>query len=563
MNAKSISTAVLTGALGIAIGWFAAHRGQADHDHAHETAGAAELGKKASYLCPMHPWIKSDKPGSKCTICGMDLVVAGNADSGETPPGVVALSPSTITVLGVKTEVAAKRPLQRTVRVAGMVDDDDTKHRFLTAYVPGRVEQLHVNFVGAEVKEGQPLLTIYSPELLSAQREFLQIVKGGESTAPAMRPARERLRGLGLNDEQIEKLIASGEPEQSTTLYSPATGTIITRGAYPGQSVAAGDKLFEIADFSTMWFQFEAYEQDLAWIKVGQRVEVTTRAVPGKVFAAKVSFIDPNFNEMTRVTRVRVELPNPSIGEGAEARREIPHRVFGEGVVHVEAPAVLSVPRTAVLNAGNGSVVYVDLGGNSYEQRRIKPGRLGDDYMEVLEGVSEGDAVVTQGNLLIDAQAQLSHEATAHASHSEMAMPAAKEAGAVPSPMSATEAPAAVPMERLTTLVAAASEGADALASDDHTRYQTGFAKLQEASRELKLPQLEKGADLKAARRSFEVWSTAVADLARPHREHLGIKVYQCPMAPVLKKGRWVQKEGPLKNPFFGSSMLTCGSELN
>ncbi len=563
MNAKSLSIAVITGVLGLGVGWFVAHRGNADHDHAHETSGTAKPGKKATYQCPMHPWIKSDKPGSKCTICGMELVVAGTAGSGETPPGVVSLSPSTITVLGVKTEVAAKRPLERTVRVAGMVDDDDTKHRFLTAYVPGRVEQLHVNFVGAEVKEGQPLLTIYSPDLLSAQREFLQIVKGGESTAPAVRPARERLRGLGLTNEQIEKLIASGEPEQSTTLYSPATGTIITRGAYPGQSVAAGDKLFEIADFSTMWFQFEAYEQDLAWIKVGQRVEVTTRAVPGKVFAAKVSFIDPNFNEMTRVTRVRVELPNPSVGEGAEARREIPHRVFGEGIVHVEAPAVLTVPRTAVLNAGNGSVVYVDLGANSYEQRRIKPGRLGDDFMEVLEGVSEGDAIVTQGNLLIDAQAQLSHEATAHASHSDKPMPATKEPGAMPSPLSAAETPDAVPMERLASLVAAASAGADALASDDFARYQTVFPKLHDASRDLKLPALEKGADLKAARRSFEVWSTTVADLARPHREHLGIKVYQCPMAPVLKKGRWVQKDGPLKNPFFGSSMLTCGSELN
>ena len=563
MNAKSISIAVITGLLGLAVGWFVAHRSDGGHDHGSETSGAAEPGKKATYQCPMHPWIKSDKPGSKCTICGMDLVVAGNAGSGETPPGVVSLSPSTITVLGVKTEVATKRPLQRTVRVAGMVDDDDTKHGFLTAYVPGRLEQLHVNFVGAEVKAGQPLLTIYSPELLSAQREFLQIVKGGESTAPAVKPARERLRGLGLTSEQIDALIATGEPEQSTTLYSPATGTIITRGAYPGQSVAAGDKLFEIADFSTMWFQFEAYEQDLAWIRVGQRVEVSTRSVPGKVFEAKVAFIDPNFNEMTRVTRVRVELPNPRIGEGAEARREIPHRVFGEGVVHVEAPAVLTVPRTAVLNAGNGSVVYVDLGGNSYEQRRIKPGRIGDDYMEVLEGVSEGDAVVMQGNLLIDAQAQLSHEATAHAAHGEMAMPAAKEASAMTPPMSAKDAPTAVPMERVATLVAAASEGADALASDDFARYQTVFSKLQDASRDLKLPVLEKGADLKAARRSFEVWSTAVADLARPHREHLGFKVYQCPMAPVLKKGRWVQKDGPLKNPFFGSSMLTCGSELN
>lgn len=555
MNAKSVSLALITGVLGVAIGWFVAHRGETGHDHAHETTAAS--GKKIVYQCPMHPWIKSDKPGSKCTICGMDLVAAGNSGSGETPPGVVSLSPSTITVLGVKTETASKRPLQRTLRVAGMVDDDDSKHRFLTAYVPGRVEQLHVNFIGAEVKEGQPLLTIYSPELLNAQREFLQIVKGGESTAPAVKPARERLRGLGLTNEQIDALVASGEPEQLTTLFAPVSGTIISRGAYPGQAVNAGDKLFEIADFSTMWFQFEAYEQDIPWVRVGQRVDVTTRSVPGKVFEAKVAFIDPNFNEMTRATRVRVELPNPLAGEGPDARREIPHRVFGEGIVHVEAPAVVTVPRSAVLNAGNGLVVYVDLGGNAFEQRSIKAGRMGDDYLEVLEGVTDGEAVVTQGSLLIDAQAQLSHEATAHAGHGDTAPPAkpvdAMAAGAAEMP---------VPMERLEPLVSAASEGADALASDNFARYEAIFPKLEQASRGLKLPPLEKGGDLATARRSFEVWSTAVADAARPHREHLGIKVFQCPMAPVLKKGRWVQMTGELKNPFFGSAMLTCGSEL-
>lgn len=556
MNAKSLTIALITGLLGLGIGWFAATRGS--HDHAHEATTAPAKGKTV-YQCPMHPWIKSDKPG-KCTICGMDLVAAGSAGAAmDTPPGVVSLAPSTITVLGVKTESVSKRPLERTLFVAGMIDDDETKHRILTAYVPGRVEQMHVNFLGAEVQQGQPLITIYSPELINAQREFLQIVNGGETTEMAIKPARERLRGLGLTAAQIDELIKRGEPEQTITLLAPMSGTVVGRSAYAGQMVAAGEKLFEIADFSTMWFQFEAYEQDIPWVKVGQRVEVRTRSVPGKAFEAKVSFIDPNFNEMTRATRVRVELPNPMTGEGAEARRLIPHRVFGEGVVHVEAPAVLAVPRTAVLNAGNGVVVYVDKGGNAYEQRKIKSGRLGDDYMEVIEGVSEGETVVTQGSLLIDAQAQLSHEAMAHGAPAETgAMPMPKDA----TPASMVETPN-VPKEKLPALVAAASEGADALASDDHTRYQTILPKLVAASDGLKLPPLEIGQDLRATRRSFEVWSTAVADAARPHKAELGIKVFQCPMAPVLKKARWVQKEGTLKNPFFGSAMLTCGSELN
>ncbi|HUR60255.1 MAG TPA: efflux RND transporter periplasmic adaptor subunit [Opitutaceae bacterium] len=543
MNAKSVTLAAVTGALGLAVGWFVAQRGRPAHDRARERAVASEPGAKATYQCSMHPWIKSGKPG-KCTICGMELVIAGAGGTTDVP-GVVALAASTITVVGVKTAPVTQRPLERTLRVAGMVDDDDTRHRFLTAYVAGRVEKLHVNFVGAEVSAGQPLVTIYSPDLLNAQREFLQIVRGGELTAPAVRPARERLRGLGLTNEQIDELITRGEPEQTTTLFAPVSGTIITRGSYPGQAVAAGEKLFEIADFSTMWFQFEAYEQDVPWIKIGQQVEVTTRSLPGRVFDAKISFIDPNFNEATRATRVRVELPNPLIGEGATARRELPHRIFAEGIVHVESPTVLTVPRTAVLNAGSGVVVYVDRGGNAFEQRTIKAGRFGDEYLEVLEGVKEGEAVVTQGGLLIDAQAQLSHEAAA----------------STPSIASIPSTPS-IPQDRLAPLVAAASAGADALASDDLARYQSVFPKLEAASRDLNLPPLEKGADLRAARRSFEVWSTAVADAARPHREHLGIKIFECPMAPVLKKGRWVQMSGDLRNPFYGARMLTCGAEL-
>jgi Cu(I)/Ag(I) efflux system membrane fusion protein len=552
MNAKSVTLAVVTGALGIAIGWFVARRDAPAHDHSGDTAAASEPGRKATYQCSMHPWIKSDKP-AKCTICGMDLAIASTAGNAADAPGVVSLAASTITVVGVKTEPVTKRPLERTLRVAGMVDDDDTRHRFLTAYVAGRVEKLHVNFVGAEVTAGQPLVEIYSPDLLNAEREFLQIVRGGELTASAVHPARERLRGFGLTNEQIDALVKRGEPEQVTTLFAPVSGTIVLRSAYPGQAVTAGEKLFEIADFSTMWFQFEAYEQDMPWLKIGQRVDVTTRSLPGQVFEAKISFIDPNFNEMTRATRVRVELPNPLVGEGAEARRALPHRIFAEGVVHVEAPAVLAVPRSAVLNAGNGVVVYVDRGGNAFEQRTIKPGRFGDEYLEVLEGVKEGEAVVTQGSLLIDAQAQLSHEASAHASH-----PA--PAASTPSIPSTPSTP--IPQDRLAPLVAAASEGAAALAADDFAQYQSVFPKLEAASRELKLPPLEKGADLRAARRSYEVWSTAVADAARPHREHLGIKIFECPMAPVLKKGRWVQMSGELRNPFFGSRMLTCGSEL-
>ncbi len=515
----------------------------------------------------MHPWIHSDQPEIKCSLCGMDLVATSRGSNQEAPPGIVPLSASTVSVLGVKTMTASQRPLERTLRFAGTVEEDTSRRRILSAFVGAWVERTHVSSVGESVRAGQPLLSLYSQGILSAEWELINAFRAGEPPARSAELAIGRLRAIGLNDEQIELLKARSEPEQMTTLFSPIDGTLTLKNVYPGQNVAAGETLLEIADFSVMWFVFEAYQQDLPWLSVGQRVDLKLSAVPGKTLAGTISLIDPTFNESTRTTRVRVELKNPLIGDGDDAVREIPHRVIGEGVVHLAAPTVLTLPRTAVLDAGRGPVAYVDLGDNTYGQRQLKLGRVGDVFVEVVEGVEEGEAVVVQGNLLIDAQAQLSREAlgpveekpssvSPRSSVVDVRLHEDSVAGQPPTDRKS------VARERLLLLVDAASAGADALASDDFSRYQEVFPQLQTAGEGLSLPPLVKGEDISAARRSFEGWSTAAADLIRPEKESLGAKIYQCPMAPVLKKGRWIQKDENLKNPFFGSKMLRCGVEL-
>src|SRR5437763_1614880 len=189
--------------------------------------------------------------------------------------------------------------------------------------------------------------------------------------------------------------------------------TVVSRHVYEGQYVKEGDRLFELGDFSTMWFQFDAYERDLPWLREGQEVEVTTPAAPGKVYVAKISFIDPNLNDSTRSAKVRVEVPNPIVEQEGRKRRELYRRLYAEATVKVDVPNVLAVPRSAVLSPGAQAVVYVDKGGGAYEQRRVRLGRVGDDSWEVLEGVAEGERVVTAGNLLIDAQAQLNQSVNA------------------------------------------------------------------------------------------------------------------------------------------------------
>ncbi len=515
-----------------------------------ETVGehAAHAAAAPVYQCPMHPWIKSDKAG-KCTICGMDLVLAA-ANAANLPEGVIRLAPSSLTAIGIETAIVSRQPLLRTVRVNGAIDDDDSRHRLLTARAEGRVEKLHVTIVGAVIRGGEPLYDLYSPDLQTAQREFVQLAKAGELAASALPATRARLRQMGLAEAQLEALLQTGEPPLVTTILAPDGGTVVEKNVYEGQWLKTGDKLFAIGDFSKMWFMFDAYEQDIPWLHLGQPVQVTTRALPGEVIEAPIEFIDPNFNETSHTTKVRAVLPNPYFNRGGESH-VLFHRVLAEARVLVESPAVLAAPRSAVLDAGNGPVAYVALGDGKFEQRALTLGRRGDALVEVLAGLTENDKVVTTGALLLDGQAQLAREANS-----------AGRAGPLVPPKMSDRAPA-LPPDKFSTLAAAAIDAADALASDDFARYQKLFPSLAPASAGFStLPPLELGDSLKAARRSFEPWSTAVADLLKPHRAHLGLKIFQCPMSPVLKKGRWVQRGQPLKNPFFGSSMPDCGEEV-
>lgn len=553
--------AILLVLAALAAGWFAARLSQpaAAHDHAAEAAATV-------YQCPMHPWIKSDKPDAKCTICGMALVAAsGNGGASQAvDPNLVSLTPAQAAVTGIRTAEVRTGPLVRSLRVNGVIDDDDTKHRFLSAYAAGRIDKLHVNYVGAEVRAGEPLLTLYSPDLLVARQEYHALVRQTAVAPDLLKAAREKLRQLGLLDSQIDALATAETVAPTTEVLAPLSGTVITRNteaAYEGAYVETGARLFEIGDFSTLWFWFDAYEPDLAVLRPGLPVEVTVPSQPGLTFKAPVDFIDPNLNEMTRTARVRVLLENPD--------RRFLHRQTAQAVVQLDAPEVLLVPRNAVLRHRGRAVVFVDQGDHNYLARDVRLGRIGDTDAEVLGGLRAGDKVVTEGALILDGQAELAHAATGGGHDHGNTAPAA--------------APSAAHDEKgyvlLKTLAFAAADAADALASDDlaafqrhlpalraaTTEYFAGFAPAAQGPLAAHKDALRDGPDLDAARRAFEPFSTALADVARAehlhHKEKLWI--YQCPMTPVLGKGRWLAKENKLRNPFFGSAMLECGEEIN
>ena len=371
-------------------GWFASSQFHAKR----ETAGTRAV---LYYQSPMHPWVKSDKPG-QCTVCGMDLVpiYEGGKNFDSDAADIVMLPQGSPNVVGVQTAEVKKGPLVCTLRVSGMIGEDESRHRVISAPVEGRIDGLAMNHEGQQVTRRQPLATMFSRTLLAAANDYkIALPQGGD----ALENAKRRLEQYGLVWEQI-KAIPERQPDDSYFgILAPLTGTIVKSHVSEGQYVKEGDKLFEIADFTKMWFMFTAYEQDLPFIQVGQVVSIRTPSLPGQIMKARVAFISPNLDETTRSTKVRVVLENPE--------RRIKNNTFAEGMVEVEAPEVLAVARTAVLWPGDAPRVYVEKQAGVYEQRSVKLGRSGDTDWEVLDGLKEGERVVIHGNLLIDGQAQL------------------------------------------------------------------------------------------------------------------------------------------------------------
>ncbi len=472
MKSKTLFLILLIAVVAAAGGWWAAKRSSHQHDSGETNANGARTIR--FYQCPMHPQVKSDNP-SKCPICGMDLgpVFEGQAGLSE---NLVALDSNAINVINVQTETVKRQPLRRTLRVAGTIDDDDTKHRVISAYIDGRIEELFANYTGAEVTKGEPLATFYSPNLLTAEREYLVVAQSQPTNASPeiqaenkrmLNAAAQRLKRLGLTDAQIAALAKSDSTATQSKIVAPMSGTITERFVYEGQYVKEGDKLFEIADFSTMWFQFDAYENDLAWLKVGQKIQVTSPSAPGKIHEGKINFINPNINDPTRSAKVRVEIANPLVERDGTMQRELLHRLYAQGVVELSFPETMMVSRAAVLNAGGEPTVYIDLGDGVYEPRKVKLGILGDEGWQILEGLEEGERVVASGNLMIDAQAQF-NQGGAPVHHQDESVEETKTFS------STTEAQQKIANE----FFAVAGKISDALASDDFKQFNEHSAKL-------------------------------------------------------------------------------------
>ena len=521
-----------------------------------------EEGRKIRlYQSPMHPWITSDKPGN-CTICGMALVPVYEGETAmETKEGVVALNPRSIGILAVTTVPVRRLELTKSLRFSGILEDDENIHRVIAAFYDGRIDQIYVEHVGKYVEKGQPLAAIYSPELLYVVREYQNAVRGGD--ASVARNSAQRLVQYGLSAEQAAVLARQPENVFTIDLLAPISGTVLTKRALKGQYIKTGEPLFEMGNLSRLWFHAEVYERDLPDVRIGQRAVLRTPTVPGREFEGVVTFIDPNFDPRTRSTKVRIEVDNPlAEGDARSLLRVLPHRAYAEAEITAHLGEALVVPRSAVLRDGRRSVVYTENASGEYEQRSVKTGRIGDEGIEILEGVKDGERVVAQGNLMIDAEAQLRGSVTLARPIRALGKPVGKEflrqLAQVSEGLAADDAVAAVKAGQKLRELAASME-------------ETGEAQVDQVIARLKeVPKSPAGSDLKALRQSFLPWSTAGADLAlalEQGGQNPEVTVFECPMTGdsfpgAPSKAKWIQSGSEIRNPYLGAEMLSCGAEV-
>jgi Cu(I)/Ag(I) efflux system membrane fusion protein len=349
-------------------------------------------------------------PTPKKDATGMDYVPVYDGEESQGP--LVRITPDRVQKLGVTSEEVARRSIARTVRAVGTVQADERQLRTISPKFEGWVKKLLVNTTGAAVRAGQPLMEVYSPDLITAQQEYAIASKGLENVAGAAPEIRsnmqaliagslQRLRNWDIGEEELRKLEAGEPVGQTLLLRSPITGIVLEKMAIEGMRFMPGETLYRLADLSSLWMVAEVFEQDLGLIRVGQPVRIEVSAYPDRTFVGKVAFIYPTVAAETRTARVRIELPNR---DGL-----LKPDMFGTVALAAAAEQAppLTVANTAVLDSGTRRVVLIERGAGEYEPREVTLGRRGDDYTEVLAGLAAGERVVTSANFLIDAESNL------------------------------------------------------------------------------------------------------------------------------------------------------------
>jgi Cu(I)/Ag(I) efflux system membrane fusion protein len=469
--------AVAAGGIGLYWGLGAAARQTTAGDGHDHSAGAPTI-----WTCSMHPEIRKLNPGL-CPKCGMKLIPL-KISSGENMTSMRELTVSNAAAALMDIETSAVRRLypKAEVRMVGKVDYDETRLSYITAWMPGRLDRLFVDYTGIAVRKGDHMVDIYSPALYSAQEELLQAVKSAKESAAAttrgstffgdsskenLAASRRKLHLLGLTDEQVARVEKLGKAEDHVIIYAPAGGIVINKSAQEGMYVETGTRIYTLADLSKVWVKLDAYESDLGWLRYGQKVEFTTVSYPGESFTGTIAFIDPIVNPMTRTVQVRVNVPND--------QGKLKPEMFVKAVVQSRVAAgadekekSLVIPVSAALITGTRAIVYVKTPGAkkpTFEGREVVLGPRAGGWYIVRRGLAEGEQVVTRGNFKIDSALQIE------------ARPSMMTPDGGGSPAQTIQLPGLL-AQQLRDVLSAAIQAQEASASDDLPAGKAALARL-------------------------------------------------------------------------------------
>lgn len=599
MNTKNIlSNSWFKGGIlimaGLILGWLLFHKsgetvaptqGEAIHEHSEE--------EHTIWTCSMHPQIRMEEPGD-CPICGMDLIPLQNNEV-TIDDDAIGMSEAAMKLAEVQSAIVLRGQASKEVLLYGKIQANEQLLQSQAAHVPGRIEKLMINVTGETVKSGQLIATIYSPELVTAQKELVEALSLKDKYPSLIEAAREKLRNWKLSEEQILEIEKTGKITTTFNIYANTSGVVTERKVNEGDYVQKGAVLFNVADLSQVWGVFDAYESDLPWISMNQQVEFTAQAVPGKTFKGKVSFIDPVIDPATRTARVRITLGNPGLLLKPE--------MFINGIVKStlkNGGNDLIIPQSAVLWTGTRSVVYVKIPGTehpTFKMREITLGQAMKDTYVVKGGLEEGEEIVVNGTFSVDAAAQLAGKktmmnpgggkvSTGH-NHAGMDMSGGDKS------MSADEH-AAMNMAAKASKTDPAFKAQLAEVFDSYIKMKNAFVEsnaakvskeatgvenaLQDVKMELlkgdahmvwmdqlktlnsELKSIVGSSDIAAQRLAFAKFNDAFYKSVKSFGLDNDIAYYQyCPMANREKGAYWLSETKEIRNPYFGEDMLGCG----
>lgn len=538
-------------------------------DTATEAAGSEEI-----WTCSMHPQIRQNEPGD-CPICGMDLIPL--AKNTSTDPLVLEMTREAVKLANIQTTVIGQNTgsTTNTLRLSGKVQADERLASSQVAHVPGRIEKLYVSFTGEEVRKGQKLADLYSPELITAQRELLEALKLQAINPGLLEAARNKLRYWKISQEAIDQIEQEGQIQETFPVYATESGIVMDRKVAVGDYLMRGEPLFRLMNLRQVWVLFDAYAEDLSRIAIGNGVSFSTPAIPNKTFQARVTFIDPVINPKTRVASVRVEVQN------TKGLLKPEMLVYGTLENKKIATSNLTIPKSAVLWTGPRSVAYVkvpDAIVPSFQFREIEIGEaLGDSY-PLISGIEAGEEVVTYGNFAIDAAAQLNNQASMM--NKDVLLKGADPTQQLPDYTSVT--PVAF-KQQLAEVADSYLLLKDALVATDAQLAAEQALKLSASLKQVDMSLLEGNAHLYwmeqlsaleahttqiQATNEIEEQRTQFSFLSQALIQSLKVfgipastyYVQHCPMVNDNEGADWLSSEKQVQNPYFGDQMLTCGT---